>query len=67
MLLDCIIWPSSITTIFERYEEQDLDEDESCFTDVCRVSSYLKAFIENGKCKYGCGVFEVYFSLSCVV
>ena len=49
MFLDCIIWPSSITVIFESYNLDDgVDEDESEVMDVCRVSGYLKTFIENG-------------------
>lgn len=63
MILDCITWPSSITVIFESYE--DVGEDESCVTDVCRVSSYLKTFIENGMYDY-CSrdVFEAFFFFS---
>ncbi|XP_051282207.1 G2/M phase-specific E3 ubiquitin-protein ligase-like [Dicentrarchus labrax] len=45
MLLDCIIWPSSITVTFESYEVKD--EDESDAIDVSRVSGYLKTFIDN--------------------
>ncbi|KAF3860487.1 hypothetical protein F7725_000742 [Dissostichus mawsoni] len=45
MILDCIIWPSSITFIFESYRVED--DDESDVVDVCRVSGYLKTFIEN--------------------
>lgn len=49
MFLDCIIWPSSITVIFESYKLDDgVDEDGSEVMDVCRVSGYLKTFIENG-------------------
>lgn len=60
MILDSIIWPSSITVIFESYE--DVGEDESCVTDVCRVSSYLKTFIENGMYDYcSCDAFEAFF------
>ncbi|KAF0036245.1 hypothetical protein F2P81_011557 [Scophthalmus maximus] len=47
MILDCIIWPSSITIIFESYKELD-DDDESAITDVHRVSGYLKTFVGNG-------------------
>ncbi|XP_029975322.1 uncharacterized protein LOC115408614 [Salarias fasciatus] len=43
VILDCIIWPSSLTVFFERYEEYE----ESGTEDVCRVSGYLKTFIEN--------------------
>ncbi|XP_035500686.1 G2/M phase-specific E3 ubiquitin-protein ligase-like [Scophthalmus maximus] len=46
MILDCIIWPSSITIIFESYKELD-DDDESAITDVHRVSGYLKTFVGN--------------------
>lgn len=49
MILDCIIWPSSITVIFEKYEEEYQSREESCATDIKRVSSYLKTFIENGR------------------
>ncbi|GAA6229499.1 uncharacterized protein LOC117258702 [Lates japonicus] len=45
MVLDCIIWPSSVTVFCESYNIED--EDESDVTDVCRVSGYLKTFIEN--------------------
>ncbi|XP_074498845.1 uncharacterized protein LOC141772085 [Sebastes fasciatus] len=43
IILDCIIWPSSITVIFESYKVQDTGESD--VTDVCRVSGYLKTFI----------------------
>ncbi|KAK5863624.1 hypothetical protein PBY51_000643 [Eleginops maclovinus] len=45
IILDCIIWPSSITFIFESYRFEE--EAESDVLDVCRVSGYLKTFIEN--------------------
>ncbi|XP_033943996.1 uncharacterized protein [Pseudochaenichthys georgianus] len=45
MILDCIIWPSSITFIFESYRVED--DDEADVVDVCRVSGFLKTFIEN--------------------
>lgn len=54
MILDCIIWPSSITVIFEKYEEEYLSRDESCATDIKRVSSFLKTFIENGRYESCC-------------
>ncbi|TMS16214.1 Cysteine and glycine-rich protein 2 [Larimichthys crocea] len=49
MILDRIIWPSSITVFFENYEDEDGDEDEDSYDaiDVCRVCGYLKTFIEN--------------------
>ncbi|CAJ1085131.1 uncharacterized protein LOC117821358 isoform X1 [Xyrichtys novacula] len=46
IVLDCIIWPSSVTVFFESYK--DKEEDESDAIDVHRVSGYLKTFIENG-------------------
>ncbi|XP_075878653.1 uncharacterized protein LOC142885811 isoform X2 [Nelusetta ayraudi] len=48
MILECIVWPSSITQIFDSYEDEEWDEDEFSTADVCRVSSYLRTFIENG-------------------
>ncbi|XP_034551457.1 uncharacterized protein LOC117821358 isoform X1 [Notolabrus celidotus] len=45
IVLDCILWPSSITVFFESYK--DKDEDESEVMDVQRISGYLKTFIEN--------------------
>ncbi|XP_054868630.1 uncharacterized protein LOC118470857 [Amphiprion ocellaris] len=45
MILDCIIWPLSITVIFENYTVKQ--DDESEISDVYRVSGYLKTFIEN--------------------
>ncbi|KAG8002653.1 hypothetical protein GBF38_015159 [Nibea albiflora] len=52
MILDCIIWPSSITVVFESYEDKDGDEDDDNYDaiDVCRVCGYLKTFIENDFC-----------------
>lgn len=54
MILDRIIWPSSITVFFENYEDEDGDEDEDSYDaiDVCRVCGYLKTFIENGMYEY---------------
>lgn len=49
MILDCIIWPSSITVFLEKYDEEYLSRDEFCGTDIKRVSSFLKTFIENGR------------------
>ncbi|XP_030277939.1 uncharacterized protein LOC115584566 isoform X2 [Sparus aurata] len=46
MILDCITWPSSVTVIFDSYKVVG-HRDKSDVTDVCRVSDYLKAFIEN--------------------
>ena len=46
MILDCIIWPSSITVFFENFREDDVDESD--IMDVHRVTLYLKTFIENG-------------------
>lgn len=51
MILDCIVWPTSITIIFEKYRVEE-EEDESDIEDISRVSGYLKRFIENGM--YGC-------------
>ncbi|XP_029689982.1 G2/M phase-specific E3 ubiquitin-protein ligase-like isoform X2 [Takifugu rubripes] len=48
MILDCITWPSSITVIFDKYEDKYLGSDEFCTIDIKRVSSFLKMFIENG-------------------
>ncbi|TWW56703.1 hypothetical protein D4764_08G0006900, partial [Takifugu flavidus] len=48
MILDCITWPSSITVIFDEYEDKYLGSDEFCTIDIKRVSSFLKMFIENG-------------------
>lgn len=48
MILECIVWPWSITHIFDRYKDEDQDEDELSREDVCRVSNYLRRFIENG-------------------
>lgn len=48
MILECIVWPSSIMQIFDSYEDEEWDEDEFSTADVCRVSSYLRTFIENG-------------------
>ncbi|XP_058498968.1 uncharacterized protein LOC131468580 [Solea solea] len=45
MILDCIVWPSAVTVIFE--SGMETDDDESGVTDVHRVSGYLKMFIEN--------------------
>ncbi|XP_033485691.2 G2/M phase-specific E3 ubiquitin-protein ligase-like [Epinephelus lanceolatus] len=45
MVLDCITWPTSITVFFESYKVED--DGESNVMDVCRVSGYLKTFIEN--------------------
>ncbi|XP_060913654.1 G2/M phase-specific E3 ubiquitin-protein ligase-like [Labrus mixtus] len=45
IVLDCIIWPSSITVFFESYKAKD--EDESEIMDVHRVSGFLKTYIEN--------------------
>ncbi|KAJ0036759.1 hypothetical protein NQD34_005436, partial [Periophthalmus magnuspinnatus] len=47
IVLDCIIWPTSVTVFFDNYQvvEDDVGSD---YVDVCRVSSYLKRFIENG-------------------
>ncbi|XP_044207596.1 G2/M phase-specific E3 ubiquitin-protein ligase-like [Thunnus albacares] len=45
MIFDCIIWPSSVTVIFESYKVKDNAECD--VTDVSRVSGYLKTFIEN--------------------
>lgn len=53
MILECITWPSSITVIFDSHEDQEKDDDdECCEADVCRVSNYLRKFIENGLCQY---------------
>lgn len=49
MILDCVIWPSSITVFLEKYDEDYLSRDEFCGTDIKRVSSFLKTFIENGR------------------
>ncbi|XP_076022508.1 G2/M phase-specific E3 ubiquitin-protein ligase-like [Genypterus blacodes] len=45
MILDCIIWPTSTTILFDSFQETD--DDDSAVTDVTRVSGYLKTFIEN--------------------
>ncbi|KAM3618737.1 uncharacterized protein V6R79_024307 [Siganus canaliculatus] len=45
MILDSIIWPSSVTDIFESYRAQEKNKCDH--SDVCRVSGYLKTFIEN--------------------
>ncbi|XP_049922049.1 uncharacterized protein LOC126403428 isoform X2 [Epinephelus moara] len=45
MVLDCITWPTSRTVFFESYKVED--DGESNVMDVCRVSGYLKTFIEN--------------------
>lgn len=49
MILDHIIWPSSITVFLEKYDEEYLSRDEFCGTDIKRVCSFLKTFIENGR------------------
>lgn len=54
MILDCITWPSSITVIFDEYEDKYLDSDEFCAMDIKRMSSYLKMFIENGRYESCC-------------
>lgn len=59
MILDCIIWPSSVTVIFDSYKVVG-DRDKSDVTDVCRVSGYLKAFIENGM--YACCHWVILFN-----
>ncbi|CAB1424325.1 unnamed protein product [Pleuronectes platessa] len=46
MILDCIIWPSSVTVVFDSFREDDVDESD--IMDVHRVTLYLKTFIENG-------------------
>ncbi|XP_047447112.1 uncharacterized protein LOC125011790 isoform X2 [Mugil cephalus] len=46
MILDCITWPSSITVMLER-SYRSVEEEESDVWDVCRVSGYLKSFIES--------------------
>lgn len=48
MILDCVVWPSSITVIFEKYEAEYLGRDDSCAPDIKRVCGFLKTFIENG-------------------
>ncbi|XP_042348353.1 G2/M phase-specific E3 ubiquitin-protein ligase-like [Plectropomus leopardus] len=45
MVLDCIIWPTSVTVFFESYQDEDVGASDDM--DVCRVSGYLKTFIEN--------------------
>ena len=60
MILDCIIWPSAVTVFFEHYKGKDADEFE--VTDVCRVTGYLKTFIENGM--YGTTVVVVVIFLN---
>ncbi|XP_030225210.1 uncharacterized protein LOC115553220 isoform X1 [Gadus morhua] len=48
MLLDHIVWPSAITVIYENYMELKDDEDEEEDKgDICRISGYLRMFIEN--------------------
>ncbi|KAJ0064186.1 hypothetical protein NL108_001488 [Boleophthalmus pectinirostris] len=47
IVLDCIIWPTSVTVFFDNYHVVD-DNVEPDSVDVCRVCSYLKIFIENG-------------------
>lgn len=54
MILDCITWPSSITVIFDAYEDKYLGSDEFCSMDLKRVSSFLKMFIENGRYESCC-------------
>lgn len=51
MILECIKWPWSITQIFDSYEDEEWVEDKFSQADVCRVSSYLRTFIENGLSK----------------
>lgn len=59
MILDNIVWPSFITVILETYteaesngdkggEDEDEDEDDEDEEDICRISGYLRMFIENG-------------------
>ena len=49
MLLDHILWPSAITVIYENYIEPKDDEDEEeDEEDICRISGYLRVFIETG-------------------
>ena len=51
MLLDHVLWPSAITVIYENYIElkDDEDEDEEEYEgDICRISGYLRMFIETG-------------------
>lgn len=68
MILDCIKWPSSITTIFDSYEDEVEDEDEFNVADISRVSSYLKTFIESGMYGYDCcDAFEAFFFLGCLI
>ncbi|CAN9516071.1 unnamed protein product [Ophioblennius macclurei] len=45
VILDCIVWPSSLTIFFESFEEGE--EEEHGAEDVCRVSGYFRTFIEN--------------------
>lgn len=54
MILDCIKWPSSITVICEKYEDKYLGSDEFRATDIKRVSSFLKMFIDNGRYESCC-------------
>lgn len=54
MILDCITWPSSITVIFDEYEDKYLGSNEFCANDMKRVSSFLKMFIENGRYESRC-------------
>ena len=43
------MWPSAITVIYENYMELKDDEDEEEDKgDICRISGYLRMFIENG-------------------
>ncbi|KAJ3586750.1 hypothetical protein NHX12_013144 [Muraenolepis orangiensis] len=48
MILDHIVWPSAITVMLEAYilPENDEDEEEDN-QDICRISGYLRMFIEN--------------------
>lgn len=68
MILDCITWPSSITVIFDEYEDKYLGSDEFCTMDIKRVSSFLKMFIEKGRyetCCCRCLWNSIFFFLPC--
>ncbi|XP_068180480.1 uncharacterized protein [Antennarius striatus] len=45
MILDCIIWPTTVTIIFEDFRIEEEDDDD--IKDVRRISRYFKEFIEN--------------------
>lgn len=71
MLLDCISWPSSITVIFEKHEDEYLGIDEFCATDIKRLSAFLKRFIENGRYESHCcwclwNSFSFFLAFDCV-